>query len=450
MAAHTIPVRAAEEGDRRPLALLFAAVAEERDGIAAEPPIDVEKRAASLDLDRTLVAFDGQAWTSSTLPGAGRLNAIHGLSKDDVWVVGAQGQVFHYDGTSFKPVELSLPKVDLLAVRAIAPNQILVSGAGGALYSYDGQTWKTRASGVAGDLFALVAAERGDVLSVGEHGAVVRWSGEQRTLFTSGGSANYLDVFGAPGASSLFVVGDEALRREADGYVTLEVESQRSLYDGFALNKDLAWAVGTEGTIVRWDGSRFGLLESGSDRWLRGVWAASPSSVWAVGAAGTVLGLFNGTSWQAMPVPADKDLYDVWGSATDDVWAAGDAGSILHWDGTRWTVVPANVADVGLRGVWGSASDDVWAVGTLGTILHWSGSAWTISQKGAGYSLHGVWGAAKGDLYAVGSAGTILHYDGSTWTPERAPADVTLFAVGAAGDGIVRAVGESGVILYKR
>jgi RimJ/RimL family protein N-acetyltransferase len=56
VAAGVVEVRAAEDGDRRPLALLFAAVAEERDGIAAEPPIDVERRAASWDLDRTLVA----------------------------------------------------------------------------------------------------------------------------------------------------------------------------------------------------------------------------------------------------------------------------------------------------------------------------------------------------------------------------------------------------------
>jgi putative acetyltransferase len=34
-------------------------VAEERDGIAAEPPIDVERRAASWDLDRTFVAVEG-------------------------------------------------------------------------------------------------------------------------------------------------------------------------------------------------------------------------------------------------------------------------------------------------------------------------------------------------------------------------------------------------------
>ena len=56
-ATEAVQIRPAEHADRRPLALLFAAVAEERDGIAAEPPIDVEKRAASWDLDRTLVAL---------------------------------------------------------------------------------------------------------------------------------------------------------------------------------------------------------------------------------------------------------------------------------------------------------------------------------------------------------------------------------------------------------
>jgi RimJ/RimL family protein N-acetyltransferase len=60
MAAGAIRVRAAEDDDRRPLALLFAAVAEERDGIAAEPPIDIERRAAGYELDSTLVAvIDG-------------------------------------------------------------------------------------------------------------------------------------------------------------------------------------------------------------------------------------------------------------------------------------------------------------------------------------------------------------------------------------------------------
>ena len=39
--------------------MLFASIAEERDGIAAEPPVDVEKRAARWELDRTFVAVVG-------------------------------------------------------------------------------------------------------------------------------------------------------------------------------------------------------------------------------------------------------------------------------------------------------------------------------------------------------------------------------------------------------
>ena len=57
MAADEIEVRPAGEDDRRPLALLLAAVAEERDGIAAEPPIDVDKLAVRWRIDGTLVAL---------------------------------------------------------------------------------------------------------------------------------------------------------------------------------------------------------------------------------------------------------------------------------------------------------------------------------------------------------------------------------------------------------
>jgi hypothetical protein len=57
VAADPIWIRPAEDGGRRSLALLFAAVAEERDGIAAEPPIDVVMLAANWELEGTLVAL---------------------------------------------------------------------------------------------------------------------------------------------------------------------------------------------------------------------------------------------------------------------------------------------------------------------------------------------------------------------------------------------------------
>jgi len=59
VSAETVEIRPAEQADRLPMALLFAAVAEERDGIAAEPPVDVERRAAHWHLGGTFVALAG-------------------------------------------------------------------------------------------------------------------------------------------------------------------------------------------------------------------------------------------------------------------------------------------------------------------------------------------------------------------------------------------------------
>lgn len=56
MPAEEFVVRPALDADRLALAALFAAVAEERDGIASEPPVDVEARAARLNLDGSFVA----------------------------------------------------------------------------------------------------------------------------------------------------------------------------------------------------------------------------------------------------------------------------------------------------------------------------------------------------------------------------------------------------------
>jgi RimJ/RimL family protein N-acetyltransferase len=52
-------IRPGRDEDRIPLALVFAAVAEERDGIGTEPPVDVDARAASWTLDGTIVAVAG-------------------------------------------------------------------------------------------------------------------------------------------------------------------------------------------------------------------------------------------------------------------------------------------------------------------------------------------------------------------------------------------------------
>jgi RimJ/RimL family protein N-acetyltransferase len=51
-----LEIRPTTDADRLPLARLFAAVAGERDGIATEPPVDVEERARTWRLEGDFVA----------------------------------------------------------------------------------------------------------------------------------------------------------------------------------------------------------------------------------------------------------------------------------------------------------------------------------------------------------------------------------------------------------
>jgi RimJ/RimL family protein N-acetyltransferase len=74
-------IRSARETDRVPMARIFAAVAEERDRIAAEPPVDAEGRAAAWTLDGTMVAIAageviGAIWVDASHFGFGELGMI--------------------------------------------------------------------------------------------------------------------------------------------------------------------------------------------------------------------------------------------------------------------------------------------------------------------------------------------------------------------------------------
>jgi len=68
----SVEIRPARDDDRVPLAVLFAAVAEERDGIASEPPVDVDARASSWTIEETLVAVTGDVVVGSIHIGRSR------------------------------------------------------------------------------------------------------------------------------------------------------------------------------------------------------------------------------------------------------------------------------------------------------------------------------------------------------------------------------------------
>lgn len=204
-----------------------------------------------------------------------------------------------------------------------------------------------------------------------------------------------------------------------------------------------------------------------SSQSIRSIWALSGSDIWAVGTNATVLH-YDGKAWTAtptanLPVPSTTILKGVWGSGPSDVWAVGTAGKILHYDGTTWSASSSG-ASHDLEAVSGISKDHVWTVGRAASptsqaeFWHWGGSQWSqINPPGQGdlyavaavdadfviggggvgtspilwvwngvnmfqnYSsevplpVWGLWAASKTRVIAVGPAAQLVQFDGATW-----------------------------------
>lgn len=210
----------------------------------------------------------------------------------------------------------------------------------------------------------------------------------------------------------------------------------RDLSDVTGFSANDVWAVGTNGTILRWNGTAWsawmfdgtsvsplplGVFDPPARRIaLRGVWGASSSSLVAVGDSGTVL-VFDGTQWRTRPSGTTAALTDVWGTSATDFYATAADGRILHFGATSVSPVAGVQAPGALNGIWGSSASNVYAVGEGGMVYRYNGTAWTRVRLPTRATLYTVWGRSAAEVYAAGAEGALYRYNGTAWTPEKRP-----------------------------
>ncbi len=205
---------------------------------------------------------------------------------------------------------------------------------------------------------------------------------------------------------------------------SLNAVSVRLLDDG--------WAVGDNGTIIRWNGSAWSNFSSPTSYDLNDVTTLSSIDARIVGDAGTILH-WDGSAWVAETSPASVNLYGIQMLASDDGWVVGDDGVILHWNGMMWVTIP-NTVKIDLRDLDFISAADGWAVGgewstDIGwyesVALHWNGSNLTSFETHVYDVLEGVDLVDSSFGWAVGSNNARAEWNGSYWTPNySASADI--------------------------
>jgi hypothetical protein len=277
-------------------------------------------------------------------------------------------------------------------------DNVFIVGNTGTILHYNGSSWSSQTSGTSRNLRGVWGADSTHVWAVGASSDIRKhdgtsWSGQTR----SDGRTEQLNGVWGSSATNVWVVGDD--------YYTGSGGSRRYYYT----------LLHTADGGSTWTNASSSYTSARQD--LNAVWGTASSNVIAVGDGGTIL-RYDGSNWGTMTSGTTRDLFGVWGTAANDVYAVGSNGTILHYNGTSWSSQTSGITQT-IYGVWGSAANDIFAVGAGGTILHSNGITWTAMASNSTRDLYGAWGTSSTNVYAVGmktsKTTTILHWDGTEW-----------------------------------
>ena len=293
------------------------------------------------------------------------------------------------DGAPLSPLPSLDPKLDLKALWGTSANDVWAVGSNGLIVHYDGHTWTPEKSGVTENLTGIDGSSSTDVLVCGDAGSVLHWDGKTWSIATSTPMTVLLQMWvGAP--TNVWAVGlDTSLA--GNGYVThwdgtawaeAEVTTATSLWQVWGSGPEEVWLVGDaidgSGTALRGLAADAGYVfdtvgYAGPP--LRAVWGSSPSDVWVAAYSGD-LTHWDGTSWTSTPsAVSTASLLGMRGSSKDDVWAVGLEGVAEHFVNGKWVKSETGTKNT-LWSLWADSPNDVWVVGGAGTVLRWDGSEW--------------------------------------------------------------------------
>jgi photosystem II stability/assembly factor-like uncharacterized protein len=246
-----------------------------------------------------------------------------------------------------------------------------------------------------------------------------------------------------------------AMVRETWSFTQQRAATGVALNDLEAHGKDLVWAVGDGGTILRTTdgGTTWNTIASGVTEDLRRIADADGTNRWTVGTAGRVLHSTDaGVTWSPQSAGTAANLGDV-DVVGNQVWVAGDGGVVRRSDDAGATWTSASIPTAGnVRGIAVLAPGTAVAV-TAGPMETWRttdrGVTWTMVASAAGCGWGGIDAASPTVLYVTGCSNWVgRSADGGVTWNQRADAwseaydvealspDIAYF--GDAGGGIDR------------
>jgi hypothetical protein len=293
-------------------------------------------------------------------------------------VVGVWGACTSSSAPEWQVVARHLPSAVLSVWGTSADDVYLVGGDAGdgrgpAVFHGDGASWTRLDTGQVGNLWWVFGFSSGPVYLGGDGGMILRYQGGTFTRMTTPGIGTVFGIWGATTDDVWAVGGNEgggggafAWRLQGDTWVaatSLPVDPLRdAIWKVYGRSARDAWMVGTNGKVVRWDGTSLTAATTGGES-LFTVHADAERFV-TVGGFGTGKILENeGSDWHDASPPGAPPFIGVCLSSHGD-YVVGQEGAVYKRGSSGWTAQNLGLhLEESFHAVWIDPSGGVWAVG---------------------------------------------------------------------------------------
>src|SRR5262249_16908671 len=140
-----------------------------------------------------LLKYDGKTWTVQSHPYKGFLYRLWGSDARHVWVVGAEGIIEKYDGSSWHSQVSGIRRRLFLGIWGSDARHVWTVGASydsggweGEIYKYDGRTWSPQRISAVSRLNSVWGSDSRHIWAVGYDGVILFYDGVSWSPQTSG------------------------------------------------------------------------------------------------------------------------------------------------------------------------------------------------------------------------------------------------------------------------
>ena len=287
------------------------------------------------------------------------LTAVWGSAADDVFAVGEDGIIVHYDGAAWSVVDHGVAGVgNLHAVAGAASDRVWATGANRKMLHFDGSEWWSQNTPFeppegSGAYRGLCVIDENDAYAVGEDETIIVYDDWGWSFGKQGnGGADYHAAWCGIG-NDVYVAGHAHA-----AYLSSLLLRYTPLHDLEALEHEP--------------------IDN-----MYGITADEDGNIWAVGftdGVGSKLYHLSGSEW-TVELTSGHELLSLWAHSYYGLWAVGNTAEddsvavIESWQGGEQSVEVVYPDIWRLRGIWGGDGPDgfrIFAVGKGGAIVQLS------------------------------------------------------------------------------